>query len=83
MAKDQNAEIWFSATLPADAQLSDLAAIPFPISEFTDDLTVIIMLIAHRDYIELKLLKDHNEKQTDRLQLRLDPGTLLIANRRV
>ncbi|HNW58864.1 MAG TPA: AAA family ATPase [bacterium] len=83
LATDHQAEIWFSATLPPDAPLSDTAVVPAPIAPFQDILTVIILLIGHRDYIELKLLKDHEEKGNDRMQLRLDPGTLLIANRRV
>jgi hypothetical protein len=83
LAKEHETEIWFSATTPADAQQPDAISIPAPIRTFKDELTVIISLIAHRDYIELKLLKDHDEKETERLQLRLDPGTLLIANRRV
>lgn len=83
LASDHEAEIWFSATLPPDVQITDPKAIPAPISAFQNLLSVIILLIAHRDYIELKLLKDHEEKGSDRLQLRLDPGTLLIANRRV
>ncbi len=83
LATDHEAEIWFSATLPPDVQIIDQQAIPAPISAFQDALSVIILLVGHRDYIELKLLKDHEEKGSDRLQLRLDPGTLLIANRRV
>jgi len=83
LAADHDAEIWFSATLPPEIPITDHTAIPVPISAFAEALTVIILLVAHRDYIELKLLKDNGEKQLDKLQLRLDPKTLLIANRRV
>ncbi len=69
--------------MPPEIPITDHTAIPAPISAFAEALTVIILLVAHRDYIELKLLKDNGEKQLDKLQLRLDPKTLLIANRRV
>lgn len=83
LAEDHDAEIWFSATLPAEMTLSDQSSIPAPVSAFRKILTVIILLIAHRDFIELKLVKDHDEKGPEQLRLRLDPKTLLIANRRV
>lgn len=83
LAKQHDTEIWFSATTPADAALGDATSIPAPIKSFQEELMVIISLVAHRDYIELKLLKDHDQPAAERLQLRLDPGTLLIANRRV
>ncbi|HNY91739.1 MAG: hypothetical protein BWY77_00040 [bacterium ADurb.Bin431] len=83
LAQEHDAEIWFSATLPPELPITDQTIIPAPINAFAETLTVVILLVAHRDYIELKLVKDNGERQLDRLQLRLDPKTLLIANRRI
>ncbi|MBN2354709.1 hypothetical protein JXO59_01270, partial [candidate division KSB1 bacterium] len=76
-------EIWFSATLQNGATPTFKTDIPTPINRFSAYFAVIIHLVAHSDYIELKLLKDHDAEDLEKLQLRLDPKTLLIANRRV
>jgi len=78
LAQQYQAEIWFSATLPADGT----TAADF-IKPFNEYFTVIIELSAQPDHIDFSLLKDHAASVPDKLRLRLDPGTLLIANRRV
>ncbi len=83
LAAAHDAEIWFSATLLADYPGTEAQGIPAPISPFAVDFAVVVLLIAHREFIELKLLKDHNAKDVEKLRLKLDPKTLLISNRRV
>jgi len=82
-AEEKNVEIWFSATLHRENLDLDENGIPAPINKFSDLFAVIIMLNPYQDYIELKLLKDHESTELDKLRLKLDPRTLLIANRRV
>jgi len=83
LAQKHNVEIWFSATLHPEASAVDSRGIPQPISAIADEFAVIINLHSHTDHIELKLLKDHDAANLEKLRLRLDPKTLLIANRRV
>lgn len=83
LAVQQNAEIWFSATLQVDYPATDSQGMPAPISQFAEDFAVVILLIAHHEFIELKLLKDHDARDVEKLRLKLDPKTLLISNRRV
>ena len=78
----RDAEIWFSATLHREALQLDEDGIPAPVNRFKQDLAVIIMLDPTHDNIELQLLKDHDNTDVSRLQLKLDPSTLLIANHR-
>ena len=79
MASDRNIEIWFSATLPAEPGNRD---IPDPVDAFKDFFSVIILLNPVQEFIELKLLKDHNSSDLEKLRLKLDPRTLMIANYR-
>ncbi len=83
LAKELQVEVWFSATLPNGSSDTETSVFPYPIDKLSEFFTVIIHLIAHPDYIELLLLKDREIKNLEKLYLRLDPRTLLIANRRV
>ncbi len=75
--------LWFSATLHRENLEYDDKGIPTPVNKFQNIFAVIIMLKPKKNYIDLSLLKDHNEKKVDRLQLKLNPNTLLISNHRV
>jgi hypothetical protein len=83
LAQKHHVEIWFSATLHGEMQTTEKQGIPYPIHNFSEHFSVIINLLSHADHIELKLLKDHDAVDLEKLHLRLDPKTLLIANRRV
>lgn len=83
MAAERNVEIWFSATMHRESLHLDDRGIPAPVNHFRDYFAVIIMLNAMRDHIDLKLLKDHDSSDLEKLRLKLDPQTMLIANRRV
>jgi len=81
-AKNQNAAIWFAAILHRENLQLDERGIPFPVNRFTDLFSVIIMLEPKHDYIDMKLLKDHDSDDIDKLRLKLDPHTMLISNHR-
>jgi hypothetical protein len=83
LAIKKNVEIWFSATLHRDNMQFDSNGIPNPVSHIAHLFAVIIMLDPYHDYIDLKLLKDHDSKDIAKLRLKLDPKTLLIANHRI
>ena len=82
-AAQHQCEIWFSATLHREALQLDASNIPAPVNSFKDLFSVIIMLDPMEGYVDLKLLKDHDTEDLERLRLKLDPHTLLIANHRV
>jgi len=82
-AIELNVEIWFSATMHRHDMQLDEKGVPAPVNRFYDLFSVIIMLNPKEDYIDFNLLKAHNDQNFDKLHLKLDPQTLLIANRRV
>jgi len=83
LSQKLSTEIWFSATLHRHNLEFDDQGIPSPASEVKDIFSVIIMLEPLEDYIDLKLLKDHDNPDIDKLKLKLNPKTMLIANHRV
>ncbi|MBN2414550.1 AAA family ATPase [bacterium] len=82
-AQEYKMEIWFTATLHREALAFDDEGIPAPVNRFKEFLSVIIMLNPTSEFIDLKLLKDHESLDLEKLMLKLDPKTLLIANHRV
>lgn len=82
-AESHQCEIWFSATLHRDNLQLDELGIPAPVNNFYDIFSVIIMLNPRHDHIDFKLLKAHDATDVEKLRLKLDPKTLLIANYRV
>ena len=82
-AREKDCEIWFSATLHRHQLDFDERGVPAPVNRFSDIFSVIIMLIPQNEYVEFKLLKDHENENIEKLRLKLDPKTLLIGNRRV
>jgi hypothetical protein len=82
-AKNQNASIWFAAVLHRDDLQLDHEGIPAPVNQFKELFSVIIMLEPSHEFIDLKLLKDHDSTDLSKLRLKLDPHTLLISNHRI
>ena len=82
-AINHDVAIWFSATLHRHNLQFDQYGIPTPVNQFTELLSVIIMLEPMHDYIDMKLLKDHDSNHSGKLRLKLDPKTMLISNHRV
>ena len=83
LAENLDAAVWFSATLHREDLRLDQQGVPFPVNQFNNMFAVIIMLEPSHDYIDLKLLKDHDSQDMERLKLKLDPKTMLIANHRI
>lgn len=74
-------EIWISASIKGEEPIFDEKGIPFELKPFLDETAVLITLKYAGDYVHMKLVKDHNEIPSRELQLKLDPKTLLIAER--
>ncbi|MBN2104730.1 AAA family ATPase [bacterium] len=82
-SKNQNAAIWFAAVLHRENLQCNDRGIPSPVNRFEDLFSVIIMLEPVHDYIDMKLLKDHDSKNLEKLRLKLDFHTMLISNHRI
>jgi len=82
-AKNQNAAIWFAAVLHRENPQFNERGIPTPVNHFENLFSVIIMLEPMHDFIDMKLLKDHDSQDIEKLRLKLDPHTMLISNHRV
>jgi hypothetical protein len=82
-AADLGVEIWFTATLHREALELDSNNIPAPVNRFLSYLSVIIMLNPTSNFIDLELLKDHDNPSLEKMMLKLDSNTLLISNHRV
>jgi hypothetical protein len=83
LAVDQHTAIWFAAVLHRENLQMDERGIPAPVNQFTDFFSVIIMLEPMQDYINMRLLKDHDSTDLEELHVKLDPKTLLISNHRI
>jgi len=82
-AEEQDVEIWFSATIQRDETAVEGPEVPPPVDHLTDLFSVIILLVPKPGYIDMKLLKDRDSADLERLRLKLDPKTLLISNHRI
>ncbi|MBN1895652.1 AAA family ATPase [bacterium] len=82
-AEEQEAEIWFSATMQRDEKALEGPGIPPPLDCLAELFSVIILLVPKPGYIDMKLLKDRDSGDLEKLRLKLDPKTLLISNHRV
>ncbi len=74
-------EIWISASLKEEEPVFDEKGIPNELKSYLEEIAVLITLKYMGDYVHLKLVKDHNEVPSRDLLLKLDPKTLLIAER--
>jgi hypothetical protein len=77
-ARDNNVEMWFSATIKEDAGANP-NRIPSVLSRFLDDIAILICLQPRGDLIHLNLVKDHEALAVSDMHLKLDPAILLIA----
>jgi KaiC/GvpD/RAD55 family RecA-like ATPase len=82
-AEEQDAEIWFSATIQRDETVVEGPEVPPPVDRLADLFSVIILLVPRPGYIDMKLLKDRDSRDLEKLRLKLDPKTLLISNHRI
>jgi len=81
-ARELQVEIWFSTTLPREKQFFDDNGFPVILKDFIDHISILIHLEAKEDYVQLKLIKDHDQLPSKTLHLKLDPQILLIAEKK-
>ena len=79
-AVDTNLEIWTSVSLQRDEPY-DEKGMPLVLKEYVDTLAVIVTLQYEGDYVHLKVVKDHSDLSPKEMELKLDPKTMLIAEK--
>ena len=79
-AKETNLEIWTSVSLQKDEPY-DENGMPIVLKSYLDSLAVIITLMYEGDFVHLKVVKDHDDLSPKEMELKLDPKTLLIAEK--
>ncbi len=79
-AKETNLEIWTSVSLQKDEPY-DENGMPIVLKDYLESLAVIITLMYEGDFVHLKVVKDHDDLSPKEMELKLDPKTLLIAEK--
>jgi hypothetical protein len=78
-AKELGLSFWYSCTVKGDAPLFDKRGIPSVMKDVVDNIDVVITLEAKSDHIAFTASKDREVYSPDRMALKLDPKTLLLA----
>jgi hypothetical protein len=79
-AESTNLEIWTSVSLQKDSPY-DEGGLPVILKDYLDELAVIVTLKYEEDYVHLRVVKDHEDLSPKEMSLRLDPKSLLIAEK--
>ena len=78
-ARKLGLEVWFSASLKENGEpLYDATGVPIVLHPLCAAIDVLITLHAKGDFVELKVVKDHDHPAPGVLPIKLDPKTLLI-----
>lgn len=78
-ALDRQLEFWFSCSLRGDDPLVDERGIPYVLKDYLDSFDIIFTLENEKDRVRVNLVKDHDLLSLKKLNLELDPQTLLLA----
>lgn len=71
--------IWFSASLKGEDPLFDDKGLPNELKGYLDQIDVLITLAYKDGHVRLSLVKDYDNPPPGDLNIKLDPGTLLIS----
>jgi hypothetical protein len=78
LAADRSVELWAAATTKIPAR--EITSVPPPVDRFASMLAVVVLLEPEREYVKLRLLKDHDSTELADLHLRLDPHSMRILD---
>jgi KaiC/GvpD/RAD55 family RecA-like ATPase len=79
LAEELGVTVWFSASIHRDDPTTNDNGVPTLLCPFIESISVLITLHPTDEHIKLSLVKDHETYTSEDLHLKLDPGTLLIA----
>ena len=77
VARENNAEMWMSVITHRDAK-RDARGIPETLARFGETISVIVALAHEGRAVQIRLLKDHDNKQVSDLSIALNPTTMLL-----
>jgi hypothetical protein len=80
-ATELGLEIWYSCTVTGEEPAYDKRNIPLVLKDYIDLLDVVVILEPKQDFIQFSVAKDRTVFNPAALELRLDPKTLLIAEK--
>lgn len=80
-AEEVNLEIWASIGLKGEEPLFDEAGIPNELKKYLDKIGVLVTLKYEGDFVHFNVVKDHGNIENREMNLKLDPKTLLIAEK--
>ncbi|MCP4574349.1 MAG: hypothetical protein GY838_18495 [bacterium] len=78
LAAEWKAEVWTTASLHRQDQDLDERSVPEGVARFDNDLDVIIHLCPESDHIRVRVTKEHANEDIAKVQLGLDPKTMLL-----
>ena len=77
VAHENNAEMWMSVITHRDAK-RDERGVPETLARFGDTISVIVALAHEGLAVQIRLLKDHDNRQVSDTSIALDPTTMLL-----
>lgn len=77
VARENNAEMWMSVITHRDAK-RDERGVPVSLARLGDTISVIVALAHEGRAVQIRLLKDHDNKQVSDLSIALNPTTMLL-----
>lgn len=80
-AEEVNLEIWASIGLKGEEPLFDEGGIPKELKNSLAQIGVLVTLQFEGDYVHFNVVKDHGDMKNREMNLKLDPKTLLIAEK--
>jgi len=72
-------EAWYTCTLAETEPVLDAQGMPIVLRDIESLISVVVVLEPKRDFIHLRVVKDHERRNPSDMNLMLDPRTLLIA----
>jgi len=77
--QEMQLEAWYTCTLAETDPVLDAQGIPIILRDIEPYISVIVVLEPQKDYIHLRVVKDHERRNPSEMNLMLDARTLLIA----
>jgi hypothetical protein len=78
LAQEFDVELWITALRHREGQERDERDVPVEVAKYDEYLSVIVRLEPRADHVQLRIVKDHENKEMAELHLELDPKTLLL-----
>ena len=80
LAVDFNVEMWMSAVRHRNLPVND-HGIPEALSKFASAISVIVQMKDDGKGVQLSILKDHDNPDVAKVELALDPSTMLLVKK--